>query len=355
LAALLGATLVVGARAEDGHGSPDDSSRGISACMACEPALPGGRLQASGSLLYLQPGSGNLVYSTLISPLPLLTPQWSDQAVDPGYTPAFNVGLRCVISDDGFDVGVDWTHLNSHDSASAAATGSDRLGPSFLIGLPPPFTSASAVAHFGYDAVNLDAGLLLRPRSHLQLRAFAGVQVARVSQTLSANFLSPDGATSFTDVSRSVFTGAGPRLGVDVHYLAGNFDFLGAIAGAGLIGTAQSHMDFVISSPTDAAVGLTPNRQSLTSPSSTRVIPCLETRLGVGYAIPLGQGRTLRGEAGYEAAMYFNAINQYSLTESQTVGSFPFEDNDAVFLRTAVEQQSNFWVHGPYLKIVLEF
>jgi hypothetical protein len=327
--------------------------------------------EASASLLFLQPNSGNLMYGTLINPFPFLSPHWSDQAVRPGFSPTFNVGMRYIF-DDGWDVRLDWTHLNTYDTGSAhtaepialgqvsGPSSIQALGPPFLIGPPVPYASANAVAHFAYDAVNLEAELFLNVGSHVQLRTFAGIQGTRINERLSGNFQSADGSLSLTDVSKASFTGAGPRLGMELHYLAGNLNLLGGIAGATLIGTRQSHLDIFANSPLDAQAGLAPNAQSLTSPSSTQVIPCIDARLAASYAIPVGKLGILKCEAGYQAAVYINAINYYSLTEvenSLTANQplTPEATGSAVFLRTAAEIQSNFLVHGPYLQFSLQF
>jgi hypothetical protein len=343
---------------------PDDQSSPFNVSVVKSSA----RIETSASLLFLQPSSGNLVYATLINPLPFLTPNWSDHAVNPSFTPAFNVGVR-YIGDCGGDVQLSWTHLNTHDTSSATANPTltlaplglgfipiQALGPSFLIGPPPPFASANAMAHFGYDAINLDAGIWLAAGNRVQMRFFAGLQSARINQTLSTFFQSPpEGAISFTDSSQSVFTGIGPRLGMDVHYTTGNFDFVGGIAGTMLIGSMRSHINFITNAPIDVMTGVNPNPQYLTSPSATRVIPGLDTRLGASYSIPLGNFGCLKFEAGYQAAVYFGAINQYSLSEVENNTTLPFEGTSAVFLRTAVESQSNFLVHGPYAKFTLQF
>ena len=236
------------------------------------------------------------MYATVINPFPFLSPHWSDQAVNPDFSPAFNLGIRYIFA-SGCDIQLAWTHLNAFDNAttqvaSPYALGQvsgpasiQALGPSALIGPPLPFSTANALAHVPYDAVDLDAGLLLGVARHVQCRIFAGLQLARINQNLSTNFLSPDGTYSFTDVSKSLFTGAGPRLGIDVHYLFGNFDLHGALAGSALIGGRQSRIDFFTSGPMDAAAGLTPNTQYLTSPNSTQVIPGMDAKLGGGYAI----------------------------------------------------------------------
>jgi hypothetical protein len=228
------------------------------------------------------------------------------------------------------------------------------------VGPPVPYASALAVAHFAYDAVNLQAEMLVGVGCHVQVRPFAGIQVARIGETLSANFQSADGTLSFTDVSRSLFTGAGPRLGIELHYVAGNLELFGGIAGSALIGTRQSHIDFFAGSPLDALAGLTPNFQVLTSPSLTQVIPCIDAKLAARYAIPLGNCGILKCEAGYQAAVYLGAINQYSLSEVENnlvadKAGTPETTGSAVFLRTAVEYQSNFFVHGPYVTFSLQF
>ena len=254
-------------------------------------------LQASASLLFLQPGSGNLTYATLVNPFPFPSPHWRDQAVSPSFTPAFNVGLRDDLGGGG-DIRLDWTHLNASDSGSAFSQNPyvagtiagpasiQALGPPFLIGPPLPFASATGVAHFDYDAVNLEAGLCLTVGGHVRLRPFAGLQGARIGQSLSGNFLSVDHSMGFIDVSRSVFTGAGPRLGMELHYVAGNLDLLGGIAGAALIGQRQSSIDFLTSSPMNTAIGLIPNTQFFASPGSTQVIPCLDARLEAAIRFP---------------------------------------------------------------------
>ena len=74
-------------------------------------------LEISGSLLYLQPGSDDLEYATLVSPLPLPTPNWANQSLSPSYSPAFSVGFRYIpIESNDFEL--NWTHLNASASAS---------------------------------------------------------------------------------------------------------------------------------------------------------------------------------------------------------------------------------------------
>jgi hypothetical protein len=356
-----------GAQAQDNYGPPDNEGVAVNLYVPKTSAA----FETSGSLLYLQPGGGNLVYGTVVNPFPFLSPHWADQAVSPDFSPAFNVGMRYNI-DCGWDIQLDWTHLNSYDTASAQVStpltlgqlsgpsSTQAIGPPFLIGPPVPWASATAVAHFDYDSVNLGAELSLGVGSHMQVRTFAGIQWTRINEILSTHFRSADGSLSFLDVSQSLFNGVGPRLGMELHYLAGNLDFLGGIGGSTLIGPRQSRIDMYANTPADTLAGLTPNFQFLTSPSTTQVIPCIDAKLAASYAIPLGNFGIFKCEAGYQAAVYINAINQYSLTEVENSltadqSGTPETTGSTVFLRTALEYQSNFFVHGPYLKLSLQF
>jgi hypothetical protein len=109
----------------------------------------------------------------------------------------------------------------------------------------------------------------------------------------------------------------------------------------------ESRIDFTATSPALAGLGITPpNVQSLTSPDATQVIPSIDSRLGGGYTFAMSNRGILRIEAGYQVAVYINAVNQYSLTEVVTP---PVDQSVGVFLRTAEHLPSNFTVHGPYL------
>jgi hypothetical protein len=93
----------------------------------------------------------------------------------------------------------------------------------------------------------------------------------------------------------------------------------------------------------------------LTSADSTRAIPAIDAKLGASYSIPVGSFGILKCEAGYQAAVYINAVNQYSVSDVENSLTEPIEGVAGVFLRSSLEYQSNFVVHGPYLKVSLDF
>jgi hypothetical protein len=295
--------------------------------------------EISGSLLFLQPGAGDLEYGTLTSPLPILSPDWSNQSLKPGLSPAFSIGGR-YLADASNDVDVNWTHLDTASNASVAASPTQMVGPPYLIGPESIFyATGSGAVNFHYDSVSLDGGHTFCAECPFQLRVFGGVEFARIGQDLSGLFQSADGVDSSGYTNHSLFTGVGPRLGLKGQYAFGDFQLIGEAAAAGLIGTSKSQIDF---STNTALVG--PNSQALISPNATQVIPSIDARLATAYAFPPGAYGQFKLELGYQAAIYFNAINQYSLTEVSTTAP-PV----GVFLASEQHSQGNFTSHGPYL------
>jgi hypothetical protein len=239
------------------------------------------RFELSGSLLFLQPGAGNLEYGTLVSPLPIATPNWSNQSLAPNFSAAFRVGAR-YIPNESNDIEFNWTHLNTTTNASFSAGPTQMVGPPYLIGPEAAlYKIANGNVQFAYDSVNFDGGHTFCAECSFQLRVFGGVEVARIGQNLTGMFQSPDASASSANTTNSLFTGAGPRLGMKVQYALGNFQFIGEVAGAGLIGTSQSRINFSTTSP-----ALGGNNQSLTSPNATQVIPSVDARSATAYAFP---------------------------------------------------------------------
>jgi hypothetical protein len=302
---------------------------------------PQPRFEVSGSLLYLQPGAGNLEYGTLVTPLPLVTPNWNNQSLKPDFSPAFNFGLRYRPT-EADDIQLNWTHLNTTANASFAASPTQMAGPPYLIGPESAlYKEGLGAVQSKYDAVNLDGGHTFCAACSFQMRLFGGVEVTRIGQNLSGLFESPDGTASSGYTTTSSFTGAGPRLGLKGQYALGNIQLISEVAAAGLIGTSQSRINFTTNSP---AAGL--NNQSLTSPDATQVIPSIDARLATAYSFPASDYGQFKVELGYQAAVYFDAVSQYSLTQVPTSLMLP---PVGVYLATAQHLQSNFTTQGPYV------
>ena len=282
-----------------------------------------------------------------MNPLPLPTPNWANQAVDPDFGPAFVVGMGYRFPACDNDVQLTWTHLDTSDGASVVADVSQFVGPPYEIGPDAgDFRIARATAQFDYDSVNFDVGQRFRSGGPIEVRVFGGLQFARIGEDLTASFQNIDGTLANGYTNRSLFTGVGPRLGLKAQTVGGHFDLLGEIAGSVLVGTLKSRIDFTAISPELAGLGITPpNTQSLTSPNATFVVRTIDSRLGTGYTANTNRG-IFRIEAGYQLAVYVNAVHQYSLSEVVTP---PVDQSVGVFLRTQTPLQTNFAVHGPYL------
>jgi hypothetical protein len=153
-----------------------------------------------------------------------------------------------------------------------------------------------------YDSINLDGGHTFCAECSFQLRVFGGIEAARIGQNLTGMFQSLDGSASSANTTTSLFTGAGPRVGLKGQYALGDFQFIGELAGAGLIGTSQSRINFSTTSP--ALVG---NNQSLTSPNATQLVPSIDARLATAYTFPTTSYGLFRIELGWQAAVYFDA------------------------------------------------
>jgi hypothetical protein len=302
-------------------------------------ASPQHRFEISGSLLFLQPGAGNLEYGTLISPLPLTSPNWSNQSLKPGFSPTFGVGLRYIVNPAN-DIDLNWTHLNTTTTDWFAASPTQMVGPPYLIGPnSSPYSIGQGSARFDYDAITLDGGHTFCTECPFQLRVFGGVELARIGQEVSGLFLSTDGTDSSGYTNHSLFTGAGPRLGLKGQYSFGDFALIGEAGAAGLLGTSKSHLDFTTNTP---AVG--PNAQAIFSPNQTQFVPSIDTRLAIAYSFPSGSYGQFKLEAGYKAAVYFNVISNYALTQIST--TIPVT---GVFLATEQHSFSNYTNQGPYM------
>lgn len=295
--------------------------------------------EISGSLSYLQPGAGDLEYGTLITPLPITTPNWANQSLKPGFSPTFRVGARYMPSASD-DIEVNWTHLNSTANGSFSGTPAQMVGPPYLIGPESAlYENGSGTVRSAYDAVNLDGGHTFCVECPFQLRAFGGVEFARVGQTMTGLFQSADGTDASGYTNHSLFTGVGPRLGLKGQYALGDFGLIGEFAGAALIGSSHGSIDFLTITP---GVGI--NNQALTSPNSTQVVPSIDGRLATSYTFPPSYYGQFKIELGYQAAVYFNAVSQYALTQIPTT-----VPPVGVFLATEQHSLGNFTDQGPYL------
>lgn len=75
-------------------------------------------------------------------------------------------------------------------------------------------------------------------------------------------------------------------------------------------------------------------------------MPSIEAKLAVAYAFPASAYGRFKVELGYRAAIYFNAVSSYALTQVPTSLTLP---PTGVYLATVDHQYSNFTNQGPYV------
>ncbi len=324
------------------------------------PALQSG-FEISAAFLVLRPMANNLNYVIYNrAGLPIQSPSWDEQELDPRYTPAFSVGLGYMTA-SGRDVQLNWTHLNSDTSASIAAPDGYFVGPDYEIGPPAiPIRTASSTANFKDDVINLDFGQYLAFGCHVVMRFFGGLSTVflreDVNTTYAGNVITGlyQGPFSTNQDVTSNFKGIGPRLGINGNYIIGHgFGILGEGAIAALIGSSHSNTSYISSSQQlIAEFGQSTNYQTIADENTTQVIPALDGKLGINYQHVFSNKNLLTVEAGYQAAIYINAINQYlpgSLVPGQSL------DSGGIYVATMDHTQSNFSMQGPFLKLSLRF
>jgi hypothetical protein len=297
------------------------------------PALTPG-FQFSASFLLLKPGADNLGWSTLTTFLPVQSPQWDVQNLNPAYQPGFSVGAQYVVPNSGKDIQTNWDHLRTSDSSFVPVsnlstqwiTPFNQTGPSTNeqyneVGLYY-FKSAAAKVDFAYDMVNVDAGQTVNCGPNTQIRLFAGVSWVRLQEQLVSTFYNdptaPDPAPPSTATrdpflryitlnNTTSYSGAGPRLGLTAtQNVSHGFTFVGQLSGAVLAGRmqpAQYTFQGVFDNRTDS--------EQISSRAVTQVVYATDARLGLGYNRLMANSCSFSFESGFRAALFLNPFATY--------------------------------------------
>jgi hypothetical protein len=320
--------------------------------------------ELSGSLLVLQPGTDNPVYGTRVSPFPTPTPNWNDQAIQSNYKPTFNIGFRYMPNEYN-DVDVNWTHLNTATTNSYTVNPLTQMtGPSYYIGPQAAnYGMGKGDATFAYDAVRIEGGHTFCPECTFNFRPFGGVEFASINNSQTGTFSNAAGAQIHngglnltSNTVSSNFVGIGPRAGLNTTYNWNDVQLISKFGGGLLIGTQHNNFQSMttcsdgctgagITNP--QSIALVGNYQTWTQPSSTKVMPTIDTKLAAAYSFaPTSYGQ-FKIEAGYQAALYFNANTQYEL--SNVIPAANISAPSGIYLATGSHTQNNFFVQGPYV------
>ncbi|MES2218302.1 MAG: Lpg1974 family pore-forming outer membrane protein [Pseudomonadota bacterium] len=334
----------------------------VAAAIPVTIPLTGQRFELTFDPILLKPGASNLNYVIYNNELPVQSPKWYEQELKPKYTFAFLLAGRYVFPDSR-DIALDWTHMKSTNTSSsvAAPSASYFLGPDYQIG--PAGTvvrNSTGSVNFNYDVINLTVGQLINLGPNLTFHLFGGISDGLLREEVQSTYSGTTGApfagpfSLYQDVKAN-FTGIGPRFGFDSSY---NMDcgigLFGEAAASALIGSTYSATNFVSNAAQLAGLfaGQTNNAQVIRDQHVTQVVPGFDAKLGLNYKHAVGHGMLFTIGAGYQAAVYVNAISQY--LPSRLVTGAPFSSG-GIFVDTMTRHLSNYSVQGPFLDFSLKF
>jgi hypothetical protein len=332
-----------------------------------------------GGFLYLQPSTNNLRYAVFVSGQQPYFQSWHYQAIDPSFSPAFEVGLNYNFArDPSYQASLSWLRLNTSDSASKqAAQGTDLstvefVAPPYEVG-PPVFgiKKANSNVKFEFDDIKINASKLLELGAGVQARIFGGVNILHLNQQITTVFsdyqgtpptpysytLPPDPAYFFQTQNVSKYLGAGPNLGLNVQYNAyRGFGFVGEVLGTLTAGTNKVVDNFKANSTRLMVLGIGPTQQQITSPDLTQVVAGFDGKLGLFYTYSGVHIHHFTIEAGYRMAFYNDAISEVSpntLVQPGTVFITPEFSTGTMAIGSTVTKHQNFGFNGPYVTLKL--
>ncbi len=329
-------------------------------------------------LLFIQPSSDNLKYATFVSGTQPYYQSWHYQAINPDYSPAFELGFNYAIPQTLYGAAVNWIHLNSSDSSFKQASRNTDLTTVEFVAPPyemsPPvfgIKRADSTVDFDFDGVLLNAEKLVVYSPHLQARFFGGLNILRLDQKVTTTFsdyagtpptpysypLPPDPSFSFKTENVSEYLGAGPDLGLNIQYqLDSGFGVIGQFLGSLTVGVIKAQDNFTSTSARLTALGIGTSHQKITAPNATQVVPGVDGKLGLFYNYIGKDLPHINIEAGYRVAAYLNAISTVSpntLVQPGTVIVTPEFSTGTMAIVSTDARSRPFYFNGPYINLKL--
>lgn len=242
----------------------------------------------------------------------------TDQYPEGGFgsvEPDFNGGWRLGLDYDfgsGTFIGTRYMSFDSEDSDSftrpeGGALWGTWLHPNSIID-DNDVTDASASYDFSQETFDVVAGKRFDLGGNAGLDFAAGLRYANVTQEFDIEYhqvVTEELARHDYVTETNEFSGWGPVAGLDASWEAGSgFSFFGAVTGALLVGD----FDLSYHDAWQEVGGSLSERIDLDGTVSNRVVPVVETRLGIGYAGELSNGMLLGARTGYEWQNWFNMV-----------------------------------------------
>lgn len=221
----------------------------------------------------------------------------------------------------GNDISLNWTHYSGDSS---------QLG---LLGAYPLTAQTIRVSQYSlygqnkFDQINLEMGQHVDLGMMYKLRFYGGLQYAYIQSSITNYYSTAFNATNTISLfDNSDFRGVGPVAGIDYAYdITSALSLTANGSGSILYGTNRYNSGYVL-----APTGLV-----LASgyASKKAIVPSLEAKLGLNYALNTAQG-VWNLEGGYQVVNYFNAL------QTQTFNNL-----------LAGISNSDYGLYGPYFGV----
>lgn len=291
---------------------------------------------------------------------------WGWIAIDVGY----------IFPNSGNDITLDYWHFGSQDTTRGPAGVTNAVLPltvtdedDSIVNFAIQTRDIISKPEYDVNQVDLTVGQYIDIGFRLQVHPNVGLQFSRINQKLTiaatdilsgvdndAGFFAIP--VSVRSVIDSTFNGIGPRISFDADYALGhNFDFVGQIASAILVGDFTSKLSYMISEEGGAPLPiggflLIPPRtfeNSFSTFLKPRVVPNLEGKLALNYTYWLdGDISHITFTAGYQIEEYFNSLDYMN-----TSGNLDRPDGVNLNFMPGpfTRHMADFGIHGPFIGV----
>lgn len=331
--------------------------------------------------LYLKPNSNNLKYAVFVSGNQPLHQSWHNQMINPGYSPALELGVNYGLPQSDYTVIADWLYLNASDSNSKQAAPGTAIAtvqfvaPPYDVG-PAVFSikKASSTVNNNFSSVLLNMGRLFTYAPGVEVNFFGGLNVLKLDQTLRTVFsdnagspiipgqaypLPPDPRFRFQTKNTSDYLGIGPDFGVNIQYQSPyGLGVAGQLLATLTAGSISANDNFTSTSARLLALGVATSHQAITTPNTVQVVPGLDSRLGVFFNHAWNNCVDMSIEVGYRFAYYQNIISQISpdtLVQAGLDDTIPEFATGTMAINSTTSSYSPFSMQGLYLDLEFNF
>ncbi len=270
----------------------------------------------------------------------LITPagvQRSAQLIDAPFpwNPGIRVGIGHEFDQNGYDISLAYTHYQA--TASNQVSGivySAFVGNYFVnntngASFGPTYNNANIRWQFFYNTIDLNLGQNFKLDPVLQLHPFIGLKGASINQNIYTNWLNPTTPTNFTAATENLknnFSGIGPTIGVDSTWAL----FADAHQALSLIGNVSGGLLWGHWSFNEVYANNTPITVTTSVSSVNGVSPVIAGLLGFQWNKHFTKA-DISIRIGYEAQMWFNQMQLYTLSAGRQNKSVSLQGGDLDF------------------------